>query len=61
MNYEKMWKALKASITIHILINTSGAIELDDGGFLEPLRTVLKIMENYEKLMKEEESTEEDK
>lgn len=61
MNYEKGWKSLKAALKCSLLMNDAGLIEDGDGRDVELAKTIIEMMEDCEKSMKEEESTEEDK
>lgn len=45
MDYEKAWQALKVTISSYILFKAS---EGDES--VKPLNTILRIMENYEKV-----------
>lgn len=61
MNYERGWKSLKMALRTSLLMNDAGLVEDGDGRDVELAKTIIEMMENYEKLMKEEESTEEGK
>lgn len=53
MNYKEAWESVKKTLQIGLLVNDSGLIEFEDDGAVEMAKTVIEMMENCEKLMKE--------
>lgn len=61
MDYKEAWESVKKTLQIGLLVNDSGLIEFEDDGAVEMAKLVIEMMENCEKLMKEEESAEEER